>query len=221
MSSWTSNPGEDGPSPFIEISVCSLAEPCRRMKRCLNWMCFRLVKVFPKIRTFDTVQRVSRLQLLFAQEEPKPMPTINQLVRKRASQMIARASRPPWRVARSARCVSGRKTQTPKSRTPPCAKIATCAFDDGYEVPLTFRVKVTICKEHSVVLVRAAGPRDLPGCDITLYGARWMRWVRRAQQHEISWNGTRPFDTASRSSRRRRQSKPWPEDTEQREGRFC
>lgn len=112
------------------------------------------------------------------QEGGRPLPTINQLVRKGRKEIIRRVKGPALRIQYNAlkrSVVRGRgspqkrgvclqvKTMTPKKPNSGLRKIARVRLTNGMEVSAFIPGEGHELQEHSVVLVRGGRVPDLPG----------------------------------------------------------
>jgi small subunit ribosomal protein S12 len=94
----------------------------------------------------------------------KPMPTVNQLVRKGRSTPKAKVKTPALRGAPQKRGVCTRVyTTTPRKPNSALRKVARVRLTNGMEVGAYIPGEGHNLQEHSVVLVRGGRTADLPG----------------------------------------------------------
>ena len=92
------------------------------------------------------------------------MPTKNQLVRKRRSQIVVKTKSPALKSCPQRRGVCTRVyTQTPKKPNSALRKVARVRLTSGYEVTAYIPGMGHNLQEHSVVLIRGGRVPDLPG----------------------------------------------------------
>jgi small subunit ribosomal protein S12 len=115
--------------------------------------------------------RVSALSAVFCalfentlRRTGKPVPTVNQLVRKGRSTPKAKTKTPALRGAPQKRGVCTRVfTVTPKKPNSALRKVARVRLTNGMEVTTYIPGEGHNLQEHSVVLVRGGRVKDLPG----------------------------------------------------------
>ena len=92
------------------------------------------------------------------------MPTINQLVRKERKRVIKKSKSPALDKCPQRRGVCTRVyTTTPKKPNSALRKVAKVRLTSGYEVISYIGGEGHNLQEHSIVLVRGGGVKDLPG----------------------------------------------------------
>ena len=97
------------------------------------------------------------------------MPTIQQLVRSRRIQINKKTKSPALVNCPQRRGVCTRVyTTTPKKPNSAIRKVARVRLTSGFEVTAYIPGEGHNLQEHSVVLVRGGGPRDLPGVRYTI-----------------------------------------------------
>ena len=97
------------------------------------------------------------------------MPTVNQLVRKGRSAPKAKTKTPALRGAPQKRGVCTRVfTVTPKKPNSALRKVARVRLTNGMEVTTYIPGEGHNLQEHSIVLVRGGGPKDLGGVRYTI-----------------------------------------------------
>ena len=97
------------------------------------------------------------------------MPTINQLIKKSRIKPIARNKVPALERQPLKRGVCVKVyTTTPKKPNSALRKVARVRLSNGFEVTAYIPGEGHNLQEHSVVLVRGGGPRDLPGVRYTI-----------------------------------------------------
>ena len=94
----------------------------------------------------------------------RPMPTVNQLVRKGRTAPKAKVKTPALRGAPQKRGVCTRVyTTTPKKPNSALRKVARVRLTNGMEVGAYIPGEGHNLQEHSVVLIRGGRVKDLPG----------------------------------------------------------
>jgi small subunit ribosomal protein S12 len=94
----------------------------------------------------------------------KPMPTINQLVRKSRVQQKSRPKHPALHGCPQKKGVCLQvKTMTPKKPNSALRKVARVRLSNNVEVTAYIPGEGHNLQEHSIVLVRGGRVRDLPG----------------------------------------------------------
>ena len=92
------------------------------------------------------------------------MPTINQLIRKPRQSPVARNKVPAMEACPQKRGVCTRVyTTTPKKPNSALRKIARVKLSSGKEITAYIGGVGHNLQEHSIVLVKGGGPKDLPG----------------------------------------------------------
>ena len=92
------------------------------------------------------------------------MPTINQLVRKGRQKVREKTDSPALQGCPQKRGVCVRVyTTTPKKPNSALRKVAKVRLTNGYEVIAYIPGEGHNLQEHSIVLVRGGGAKDLPG----------------------------------------------------------
>jgi small subunit ribosomal protein S12 len=96
--------------------------------------------------------------------DERPMPTVNQLVRKGRKAMKTKTKTPALAGAPQKRGVCTRvMTQTPRKPNSALRKVARVRLTNGAEVGAYIPGEGHNLQEHSVVLVRGGSTKDLPG----------------------------------------------------------
>src|SRR5438552_15392971 len=96
--------------------------------------------------------------------DERPMPTVNQLVRKGRKAQTSRTKTPALGGAPQKRGVCTRvMTQTPKKPNSALRKVARVRLTNGMEVGAYIPDEGHNLQEHSVVLVRGGRVKDVPG----------------------------------------------------------
>ena len=102
---------------------------------------------------------------LFSTHEGKPMPTVQQLVRRGRKRGLNRTKSPDLMSSPQRRGVCLRVfTKTPKKPNSALRKMARVRLTNGREVNAYIPGVGHNLQEHSVVLVRGGRVKDLPGC---------------------------------------------------------
>ena len=97
------------------------------------------------------------------------MATVNQLVRKGRQKPVVKSNVPALEACPQKRGVCTRVyTTTPKKPNSAMRKVCRVRLTNGYEVSSYIGGEGHNLQEHSVVLVRGGGPRDLPGVRYTI-----------------------------------------------------
>ena len=97
------------------------------------------------------------------------MPTINQLVRKGRQDKATKAKTPALKGSPQRRGVCTRVfTHTPKKPNSALRKVARVRLTSGVEVTCYIPGEGHNLQEHSIVLVRGGGPKDLGGVRYTI-----------------------------------------------------
>jgi small subunit ribosomal protein S12 len=92
------------------------------------------------------------------------LPTLNQLVRKGRSRVIAKTSSPALKSAPQKRGVCTRVyTSTPKKPNSALRKVARVRLTNNMEVTCYIPGEGHNLQEHSIVLIRGGRVKDLPG----------------------------------------------------------
>src|SRR5580658_9408799 len=92
------------------------------------------------------------------------MPTVNQLIRKKRRPQRARDKVPALQECPQKRGVCTRVyTTTPKKPNSALRKVARVRLTNGHEVTSYIPGEGHNLQEHSVVLIRGGGVKDLPG----------------------------------------------------------
>lgn len=98
------------------------------------------------------------------QDDRRPMPTINQLVRKPRKQQYTKTKSPVLDANPFKRGVCLQvKTMTPKKPNSALRKVARVRLSNGKEITAYIGGEGHNLQEHSIVLVRGGRVRDLPG----------------------------------------------------------
>src|SRR5262245_53173427 len=132
----------------------------------------RCIKLFhyPKIPALDGLRQTRKLigfnafRQFAPFRKPRPMPTVNQLVRRRR-----RAKRKFSKSPVLDKCPQKRgvcllvRTMTPKKPNSALRKITRVRLSNGKEVTVYIPGEGHSLQEHSIVLVRGGRIRDLPG----------------------------------------------------------
>lgn len=121
------------------------------------------------------------------------MPTINQVIRKKRKKKIVSSDtvlcgRPQLRgVCKFV------KTATPRKPNSALRKIARVRLSNGAEVTVYIPGMGHSLQEHSVVLVRGNGPKDLPGVNYSVVrGALDATGVKDRKQGRSRYGAKRP-----------------------------
>lgn len=102
--------------------------------------------------------------MAFTGESSRPMPTIQQLIRKRRQPKASRSKSPDLASCPQRRGVCLRVfTATPKKPNSALRKVARVRLTNGNEVNAYIGGEGHSLQEHSVVLVRGGRVKDLPG----------------------------------------------------------
>ncbi|MCS6068561.1 30S ribosomal protein S12 [Klebsiella variicola subsp. variicola] len=122
------------------------------------------------------------------------MATINQLVRKPRARKVAKSNVPALEACPQKRGVCTRVyTTTPKKPNSALRKVCRVRLTNGFEVTSTSVVKVTTCKEHSVILIRGGRVKDLPVSRYhTVRGALDCSGVKDRKQARSKYGVKRP-----------------------------
>jgi small subunit ribosomal protein S12 len=126
---------------------------------------FWLVRHGPMVRAgLSCVTALSRTTTSDCRTEGKPMPTVNQLIRKGRTSKREKTKTPALQGAPQRRGVCTRvSTMTPKKPNSALRKIARVRLTNGIEVGTYIPGEGHNLQEHSVVLVRGGRVKDLPG----------------------------------------------------------
>ena len=122
------------------------------------------------------------------------MPTINQLVRKGRKPKVERNQVPALEACPQKRGVCTRVyTTTPKKPNSALRKVARVRLTNGYEVTSYIPGEGHNLQEHSVVLIRGGGVKDLPGVRYhTIRGALDTQGVKNRRKRRSKYGVKRP-----------------------------
>ena len=122
------------------------------------------------------------------------MPTINQLIRKPRSPVVARNKVPAMQECPQKRGVCTRVyTTTPKKPNSALRKVARVRLTNGFEVTSYIPGEGHNLQEHSVVLIRGGRVKDLPGVRYhTVRGALDCAGVSDRRQGRSKYGAKRP-----------------------------
>ena len=122
------------------------------------------------------------------------MPTINQLIKKRRLQPVARNKVPALEKQPLKRGVCVKVyTTTPKKPNSALRKVARVRLSNGFEVTAYIPGEGHNLQEHSVVLLRGGRVKDLPGVRFhTVRGALDCAGVNDRRQGRSKYGAKRP-----------------------------
>jgi len=128
------------------------------------------------------------------QDDERPMPTINQLVRKGREPQRARETAPAMESCPQKRGVCTRVyTTTPKKPNSALRKVAKIRLTNGFEVIGYIPGEGHNLQEHSVVLIRGGRVKDLPGVRYhVLRGVLDTQGVKNRKQSRSKYGAKRP-----------------------------
>src|SRR5690606_14297399 len=127
-------------------------------------------------------------------QEPRPMATINQLVRKARNPETYKSNSPALANCPQRRGVCTRVyTTTPKKPNSALRKVAKVRLTNGYEVISYIGGEGHNLQEHSVVLIRGGRVKDLPGVRYhTVRGSLDAAGVAKRKQARSKYGAKRP-----------------------------
>ena len=127
-------------------------------------------------------------------QEPRPMATINQLVRKSRNPETYKSNSPALANCPQRRGVCTRVyTTTPKKPNSALRKVAKVRLTNGYEVISYIGGEGHNLQEHSVVLIRGGRVKDLPGVRYhTVRGSLDAAGVAKRKQARSKYGAKRP-----------------------------
>ena len=122
------------------------------------------------------------------------MPTINQLVRKPRTRLLGKSKVPALEACPQRRGVCTRVyTTTPKKPNSALRKVAKVRLTNGHEVITYIGGEGHNLQEHSVVLIRGGGVKDLPGVRYhTVRGTLDTAGVADRKQSRSKYGAKRP-----------------------------
>ena len=122
------------------------------------------------------------------------MSTVNQLVRKPQAPKTYKSASPALQNCPQRRGVCTRVcTTTPKKPNSALRKVAKVRLTNGLRSSATSAVKATICREHSVVLIRGGRVKDLPGVRYhTVRGSLDAAGVAKRKQSRSKYGAKKP-----------------------------
>lgn len=122
------------------------------------------------------------------------MPTVNQLVRKRRKAPVKKTKSPDLMGNPQKRAVCTRVyTTTPKKPNSALRKVARVRMTNGREATCYIPGVGHNLQEHSVVLVRGGGVKDLPGVRYKIVrGALDTQGVDKRKQSRSRYGAKRP-----------------------------
>jgi small subunit ribosomal protein S12 len=122
------------------------------------------------------------------------MATINQLVRKPRSQVVAKSAVPALEACPQKRGVCTRVyTTTPKKPNSALRKVCRVRLTNGFEVSSYIGGEGHNLQEHSVVLIRGGRVKDLPGVRYhTVRGTLDCAGVKDRKQARSKYGAKRP-----------------------------
>src|SRR5690606_19478345 len=126
--------------------------------------------------------------------DPRPMATINQLVRKSRSPETYQSNSPALANCPQRRGVCTRVyTTTPKKPNSALRKVAKVRLTNGYEVISYIGGEGHNLQEHSVVLIRGGRVKDLPGVRYhTVRGSLDAAGVTKRRKSRSKYGAKRP-----------------------------
>ena len=124
----------------------------------------------------------------------KPMPTINQLIRKPRKAPVVRNKVPAMEGCPQKRGVCTRVyTTTPKKPNSALRKVARVRLTNGFEVTSYIPGEGHNLQEHSVVLIRGGRVKDLPGVRYHIIrGTLDTQGVEDRRQRRSKYGAKRP-----------------------------
>jgi small subunit ribosomal protein S12 len=122
------------------------------------------------------------------------MPTVNQLIRKPRSRVVAKSKVPALANSPQKRGVCTRVyTTTPKKPNSALRKVAKVRLTNGFEVISYIGGEGHNLQEHSVVLIRGGRVKDLPGVRYhTVRGSLDTTGVKDRKQSRSKYGTKRP-----------------------------
>ncbi len=134
------------------------------------------------------------------------MPTVNQLVRKGRSTLVAKSKVPALTGSPQKRGVCTRVyTTTPKKPNSALRKVCKVRLTNGFEVISYIGGEGHNLQEHSVVMIRGGRVKDLPGVRYhTVRGALDCAGIDKRRQSRSKYGAKRPKEGAASTAAKKK-----------------
>ncbi len=134
------------------------------------------------------------------------MPTVNQLVRKGRSTLVAKSKVPALTGSPQKRGVCTRVyTTTPKKPNSALRKVCKVRLTNGFEVISYIGGEGHNLQEHSVVMIRGGRVKDLPGVRYhTVRGALDCAGIDKRRQSRSKYGAKRPKEGAASAAAKKK-----------------